>query len=148
MTETIFLDVNVFMYAAGTPHPYKDACVRILADVETGALTATVNVEILQELLYRYSHIKLVDKGVQLCRDILKYPLTILPVTETDVRLAIDLFDSHHAVGLKPRDAVHAATMQNNGLSRLISADKDFELLKGITRIDPLAYVTTSKSEE
>ncbi len=143
MAEPAFLDVNVFMYAAGSPHPYKDACVRILSDVETGALAAAVNTEIFQELLYRYSHLKLADKGVQLCRDILKYPLiTILSVTEADIRLAIDLFDSHRVVGLKPRDAIHAATMQNNGISRLISADKDFDRLDFVTRIDPLAYTS------
>jgi predicted nucleic acid-binding protein len=143
MAEAIFLDVNVFMYAAGSPHPYKDPCIHILSDVETGALVAAVNTEIFQELLYRYSHIKLADKGVQLCRDILKYPFIILPVTEADIRLAVDLFDSHRMVGVKPRDAIHAATMQNNGISRLISADKDFEHLDFVTRIDPLAYTST-----
>jgi predicted nucleic acid-binding protein len=55
MTEITFLDVNVFMYSAGAPHPYKDPCVRILSDVETGVLAAAVNTEIFQELLYRYS---------------------------------------------------------------------------------------------
>lgn len=142
-TEVTFLDTNVFMYAAGAPHPYKEPCVRILSDVESGALAAAVNTEIFQELLYRYSHIKLADKGVQLCRDILKYPLPVLPVTKADIRLAIDLFDSHRAAGLRPRDAWHAATMKNNGISRLISSDKDFDHLDFVTRIDPLAYTST-----
>jgi predicted nucleic acid-binding protein len=140
MAEITFLDVNIFMYAVGGPHPYKVPCIRVLSDVEIGALAAAVNTEIFQELLYRYSHIKQADKGVQLCRDILKYPLTILPVTTADVRLAIDLFDSHRAAGLKPRDAIHAATMQNNGIVRLISADKDFDCLSFVARMDPLAY--------
>lgn len=140
VTETIFLDANVFMYAAGASHPYKEPCVRILSDVETGVLVAAINTEILQELLYRYSHIKLTGKGVQLCRDILKYPLTILPVTETDIRLAIDLFDTYRVAGLKPRDSIHAATMQNNNITRLISADKDFDQLGFVSRIDPLTY--------
>lgn len=143
MAGTIFLDSNVFMYAAGAPHPYKDPCIRILSDLETGDLKAAVNSETFQELLYRYTHIKLADKGVKLCREILKYPLAILPVTEADIRLAIDLFDNHHASGLKPRDAIHGATMQNNGISQLISADKDFEHLGFVTRLDPLDYVTS-----
>ncbi len=143
MTETTFLDVNVFMYAAGAPHPYKNPCLRILTDVENGVLVVAVNTEIFQELLYRYSHIKLADKGIQLCRNILKYPLTILPITEADIRLAIDLFDTHRVAGLAPRDAIHAATMQNNGISRLFSADKDFDHVSFVTRIDPLVYIST-----
>ncbi len=91
------------MYAAGAPHPFKDSCVRILADLESGTLHAAVNTEIFQELLHRYSHIHLADKGVQLCREVFKYPLTILSVTDRDIRLAVDLFDSYHDKGLKPR---------------------------------------------
>jgi predicted nucleic acid-binding protein len=137
---TTFLDVNVFMYAAGTEHRYKDPCLLILEDLETGGIAAAINTEILQELLYRYSHIGIVDKGIQLCREILNYPLTVLSVTEADIRLAIDLFETHRTAGLRPRDAVHAATMRNNGLGRLISADGDFDSLDFLTRIDPLAY--------
>jgi predicted nucleic acid-binding protein len=100
IASLVFIDVNVFMYAAGAPHPYK----------------------------------------APFCRDILKYPLTILPVVENDFRLAIDLFQVHQATGLKPRDAIHAATMQNNGITRLISADADFNRLSSVIRVDPLAY--------
>jgi len=128
------------MYAAGAPHPFKAPCVKILSDIETGVLVAAINTEILQELLYRYSHIKLADKGIQLCRDVLKYPLTVLPIAENDIRLAIDLFQTHQVTGLKPRDAIHAATMQNNGITRLISADADFDRLGSGIRIDRLAY--------
>ncbi len=144
MVETVFLDVNVVMYAAGAPHPYKDPCKHILSDVEIGVLTAAVNTEIFQELLYRYSHIKLAEKGLQLCRDILKYPLTIIPVMEADIRLAIDLSDKHRVTGLKPRDAIHAATMKNNGIARLISTDKEFDHVDIVIRIDPMVYVSTN----
>jgi hypothetical protein len=140
MADLVFLDSNIFMYAAGAPHTYKDPCVRILSEVEIGALTAAINCEVLQELLYRYTYIKLADKGIQLCREILNYPLTILDVTERDVRLAIDLLEAHRDAGLEPRDAIHAATMLNNGISRLISADKDFEHLSLVARIDPLDF--------
>jgi hypothetical protein len=102
MADVNFLDVNIFMYAAGAAHPYKASCLQILSDVESGVLVAAVNTEIFQELLYRYYHIKLADKGLQLCRDILEYSLTNLPVTEADIRRAIDLFEAYREVGLKP----------------------------------------------
>lgn len=53
MVNPVFIDANVFMYAAGKRHPYKNPCLHILKDVETKALSATVNTEIFQELLYR-----------------------------------------------------------------------------------------------
>lgn len=57
MADPIFLDTNIFMYAAGKSHPYKNPCLHILKDVETKALSAIVNTEVFQELLYRYTHI-------------------------------------------------------------------------------------------
>jgi predicted nucleic acid-binding protein len=63
-------------------------------------------------------------------------------VTEADVRLAVDLFETHRTKGLQPRDAIHAATMQNNRISQVISADRDFEHLDFVTRIEPLTYAS------
>jgi len=139
-SEMAFLDANVFMYAAGSSHPYKAPCLSILSALETGLLSAVINTEILQELLYRYSHIGLTDKGIELCCRVLEYPLRVLPVAEADIRLALDLLTLYRTAGLRPRDAIHAATMQNNGISRIISADKDFDRLSRLERVDPSAY--------
>ena len=145
MSDTVFLDVNIFMYAAGTAHEYKDASLQVLVDVESGVLPAAINTEILQELLYRYSHIRLTEKGIQLCRNVLQYPLTVLSVTKIDVQLAIDFLETYDDYGLKPRDAIHAATMKSNGLTQIISADKDFDHLPFLVRTDPLSYQTASQ---
>ena len=61
-----------------------------------------------------------------------------------DVRLAIDLFEAHRSTGMKPRDAIHAATMRNNGITRLLSTDKDFDAISSIARVDPSAYPPAS----
>ncbi len=142
MSENIFLDVNIFMYASGNSHVYKQPCINILNEVESGNIIATINTEILQELLYRYYYIKLPEKGIELCNKILKYSLTILPVTKSDMVLAIETFNSSKEKGIKPRDCIHAATMKNNEISRLISADKDFDNINFVTRIDPIVYNT------
>jgi len=126
------------MYAAGIEHEYKIPCIRILSKVETGQLAAAIDTEIIQELLYRYSHIGLADKGLQLSRDALQYPLGVLPVTQADVELAIEMYDEHRHQGIKPRDAIHAAVIQRNRITHIISTDKHFDAFNTITRIDPL----------
>ena len=140
MAGPIFLDTNIFIYAAGKSHPYKNPCLHILKDVERKALSALVNTEVFQELLYRYTHIGFAEKGIQLCRTIRNYPLMIYPINETDILLAIDLFEQHQSRGIKPRDAVHAANLKNNGIVELISADKHFDHFEFLTRIDPQDY--------
>jgi uncharacterized protein len=137
-----FLDANIFMYAAGTAHVYKAPCTRILAEVETGRLRAAINTEIVQELLYRYSHIGLADKGLQLCRDLLEYPLEVFSVTEADIRRAIELYEALRAAGVKPRDAIHAATMHRHRVDRILSTDRHFDVLEAVIRYDPLDFVS------
>jgi len=40
--------------------------------------------------------------------------------------------------GITWRDAIHAATMINNGINEIISTDAHFDLIPEIKRIDPL----------
>ena len=140
--RAVFLDTNVFMYAAGASHPCKEPCIRVLVDVEKGNLTAVTNTEVLQEILYRYRHLRIPDKGVELCRLVLDYPLAIFPVTEEDIRAALDLYNLLGSRGLQPRDAIHAATMKNHGLSHIISADRALGHVETLIRIDPLRYLS------
>jgi len=142
MNETYFLDSNIFMYAAGKDHVYKNPCLIILNEVESLRLSAVINSEVLQELLYRYSHIGLADKGIVLCKEIMKYPITIFPITEIDIRDAIELFNEINPSKISPRDAIHAANMKNNGINKIISADKDFDKFDFVKRIDPLEFRT------
>jgi predicted nucleic acid-binding protein len=144
MEEPVFLDTNIFIYAAGKPHRYKNPCLHILKDIETQKLMGVVNTEIFQELLYRYSHINLLEKGIQLCNDILEYPLNILSVNEVDIRTAIEIIKQYKDRNVKPRDAIHAAVLKNNKFKQIISADKDFDNFSFLTRIDPQEYTPKS----
>ncbi|MDQ7052652.1 MAG: hypothetical protein Q9P14_07110 [candidate division KSB1 bacterium] len=44
------IDTNVFMYAAGKPHLYKQACLSILQQIKFKAIDASIDTEILQEI--------------------------------------------------------------------------------------------------
>jgi len=70
----------------------------------------------------------------------MKYPITIFPITEMDIRNAIELFAELNSSEISPRDAIHAANMKNNGINKIISADKDFDKFNSIKRIDPLEF--------
>jgi predicted nucleic acid-binding protein len=42
---------------------------------------------------------------------------------------------------VKPRDAIHAAVMQRNRITHILSTDKHFDALNTIVRIDPVTYL-------
>lgn len=137
MNEVPFLDVNVPMYAAGKEHPYKAACAWIMTEIAEGQMEVAIDVEIVQEVLYRYGALRLWQIGATIASNLLEIVPTIYPVTLNDVQAAIGLFREHGPRGVRARDCLHAAVMRNNGLRRIISTDRHFDLLEDITRLDP-----------
>jgi predicted nucleic acid-binding protein len=132
-----FLDTNIFMYAAGREHPLKGPCVAILRRVALEELEALTSAEVLQEILYRYSAIGERERGLHLARlAVDQVGGEVLPVTLADMHRAFDLV-ARYGTTITSRDAVHAATTLNYGLKHIISVDSHFDVIEGITRVDP-----------
>ena len=132
-----FLDVNVPMYAAGKEHPYKAACVYVLTEIANGRLDAVISTEIIQEILYRFGASGQAQVGVQMASNLMNLVPDVLPVTVEDMQTAVALFAEYGPKGVKARDVVHTAVMQNHQLTHIISTDKHFDQIEGITRLDP-----------
>lgn len=60
---------------------------------------------------------------------------TLYPVDSRDIRKAIDLFGKYAPQGVKARDVLHAAVMQNHELTCIISTDEHFDRIEGIRRV-------------
>ena len=131
----VFVDTNVFLYAAGRAHPKRDACARVLRKVAEGSLDATVNSEVLQEILYVLSRRGRREDGVALARNVAALFPELLSVTREDMDMAFELALRHPL--LPVRDAVHAGTMLRGGLKRVISVDEDLDQIPEIERVDP-----------
>ena len=131
----VFLDTNVFLYAAGQAHPRREACVKVLRRVAEGTLEATANSEVIQEILYVLVHRGRGETGVTLARHVAALFPDLLPVTGEDMRRACDLVERYPTLSV--RDAVHAATMLGNGLQQVISVDEDFDQIREIRRVAP-----------
>lgn len=131
----VFLDTNIFLYAAGRAHPQRDACARLLRRVADGALEATINTEVVQEILYVLTRRGRRKEALTLARHLEALFPDMLPVTREGMSEALNLLEKNP--GLSVRDAVHAATMICNGLLTVVSVDPDFDRIPGIRRIAP-----------
>jgi predicted nucleic acid-binding protein len=132
-----FLDTNVFLHAAGRPHPLKEACSRVLHRVADGSLEATVDSEVLQEIVYVLARRGRRADGTLLAQHVAALFPDLLPVTRADMLETCALLDRHPRLSV--RDAVHAATMLRNGITRIVSVDRAFEKIPGIHRLAPSA---------
>jgi predicted nucleic acid-binding protein len=129
---TVFLDTNVFLYAIGAQHPLKAPSQRILERVGDGELDAVSSTEVVQEILYVLIRRGFRETGLKLARHTTQLLGGLLPVTQDDLLTACDLIELYPA--LPTRDAIHAATMLNNGISEIVTADGHFDNVRGIRR--------------
>jgi predicted nucleic acid-binding protein len=126
------------MYAAGTPHSYRDACQWLMTEIASGRMQVVIDAEVLQEILHRYGALGRYADAVNMARDLITLVPQILPVTLADMQIAMSVFQQFGPQGLRARDAIHAGVMQNHGLTHIISSDAHFDLVPGFTRLDPI----------
>ena len=130
-----FIDANVIMYSLGGPHPLRDPYREILERIKSGTIRVVTNTEVLQEILYRYFSLKRYSAGELAYSSMVEICSKILPVTLEDTNRALDLLKENPDI--TPRDAIHAATMINNGIKDIFSVDPHFDLIPEIRRIHP-----------
>ena len=137
----LFLDSNVFLYAIGPDHPLKSHCAKILRAVAGGEVMANTSTEVVQEVLFVVGRRGDKQAATRASLGILRLFPELLPVTRDDMLRACTIYRESDRI--PPRDAVHAATMLNNHLTHIVSADRDFERIEGIRSVDPSAPMGT-----
>jgi uncharacterized protein len=139
MTRTpplIHIDANVPIYAAGREHPLKAPCQELVRLAAAAPQAFTTDAEVLQELLHYYLAAGNWAQGQAVFRAFATLTAgRIAPVLDTDVARAATLADAYPR--LSARDLLHVAVMQRLGATHIASADRDFDAVSGIRRLDP-----------
>ena len=130
------LDTNVIVYARGRKHPFKAACTAVLTDAEQRPDAYGIDVELLQELLDVYTRRGERAYAFRLVGEVLAGFPDPYPITRREIEEAADIVKGYR--GLTPRDAIHAAVVLNYALEGIVSADRSFDRVAGLTRFDPL----------
>lgn len=131
----VFVDTNIFLYSAGGPHPFRDLCQRFLRALDQDDRNATSSTEVVQEILHVVTRKQDRLAAVRAARMFMEAVPNLLPVTASDMRAAIEIYEGNP--GITARDAIHVATMWNNGIDTIASADRHFDAVQGIRRLDP-----------
>ena len=133
----ILVDANIIMYAAGADHPHKQPCVRLLERIAGGEIEATIDAEVLQEILHRYRAIRRWEDGRRVYDLARRLFPQVIPVTTVVLDRARRVLDSDDRI--MARDALHAAVVMTEGLEAVYSYDRDFDRIRGIVRREPEA---------
>ncbi|MDO8519986.1 MAG: type II toxin-antitoxin system VapC family toxin [Deltaproteobacteria bacterium] len=129
-----FIDTNIFMYSVGQAHPFKEPSEAVIRGILNGEIEGVINAEVLQEVLYRYSSIGKSKIGYNLFDTMVNTFSQIWVIEKED---AVEARKMMEKLGIKTRDAIHAATMKRNGVTSIYSFDSDFDDIAWIKRIIP-----------
>lgn len=129
----ILVDSNVAMYLVGAEHPNKVDARRLLERAIAEKRRLVTDAEVLQEILHRYVAIDRRD-AIQPCFEVLLEVVDEVLVVDLEiVKRARDIVIGHP--DLTARDAVHLSVMREHGIGQILSFDRHFDGLPGITRM-------------
>ncbi len=127
---TWFVDTNVLAYAVADG-PRRPACLDLLHAVAAGDLPATTNTLVIEELWHLETRLTVPPGTARLAIEVFPY---VVPVGDWVMLAALDR-DMPSSVGTA--DRVHAATCRSERLDGIISADKGFDDIPGLVRVEP-----------
>ena len=128
----ILIDSNIPMYLVGAEHPLKGESRKLLEEAIRREERLVTDVEVLQEILHRYSAIARLDAVEPAFAALLNVVDEVFPIDRTDLEEAKHLLLAGQ--GVSARDAIHVAVMRRHGVERILSFDGGFDGIAGISR--------------
>jgi predicted nucleic acid-binding protein len=129
----IFVDSNIPMYLIGADHPNKAAARRLVEQAVADRERLVTSVEVLQEILHRYTPTELRQAIAAAFELIFTRVDEVFPVVVADVERARAILESVPRVSA--RDAIHLAVMERHGVERVLTFDAAFDAWPGVRRV-------------
>ena len=132
----ILLDTTILVYALGSDHALREPCRAVISAIGEGRLSATTTVEVIQE----FAHVRARRRGRADAASLaLQYSTLLAPLVAVDADDLADglrLFRDEERLGAFDAVLVAAAARREH-LTAVLSADRAFAGIDGLTHIDP-----------
>lgn len=139
---TAFVDANVVIHATGTDAGLRALCTEICRQSVRAPERLMTSAEVLQEVLWVRQRTRGLESA-RLALAIATDAFDVAPLFAADILLAASYPD---LPGLQARDRIHLAVMERLGISQIVSTDRAFDSVDGITRLDPADFATWKKT--
>ncbi len=128
---TFFVDANAILYSA-FPGAARNNCVRMLKAIAAGEAEGRTSPAVLEEV-WHVSKRDFEGRLDSVVGNALTLFTPLLPVTEEALEHALSMPDSR----LDTNDRLHIGTCVTNEIDTVLTADRAFDGVKGIRRVDP-----------
>jgi predicted nucleic acid-binding protein len=128
---TFFVDANAIVYSASEGSARRN-CLRVLGEISTGDADGRTSAAVLEEVWHVAGRGRR-ERGAGIVQAALEIFSPLLPVNEEALVHALSMPESK----LGPNDRLHVGTCANHEIEVVLSADRAFDGVKGIRRVDP-----------
>lgn len=138
----LYLDTNIIIYAIENHLKYGNACKKILLDIESGKLKVCSSMLVLVEFINVLTKLNKILEKDKTKLDIKKNidAILSLPIVWFDLNFFIVKKASEYEYNVSGVDYIHIASMELNSVTKIISADEEFDKINFIQRVEPLKY--------
>jgi predicted nucleic acid-binding protein len=135
---TAFIDANVVIHATGTDANLRALCTEICRQSVKAPERLMTSAEVLQEVLWVRQRTRGLESA-RLALAVATDAFDVAPLFAEDILLAASYPE---VPGLQARDRIHVAVMERLGISHIVSTDRAYDAVRGITRLDPADFAT------
>lgn len=134
MKDRVYLDANIFIFASIGEQNIRSATRKIIEQIVSGKIFAITSCLTIDEVVWVVQKERPIEIAIEIGERIFLIPnLEIVEVNSEIIKEALKIMKE---LKLKPRDAIHAATMAQYGINTIISEDPHFEKINGVKRLD------------
>jgi hypothetical protein len=130
----ILIDSNIPMYLVGADHPLKVRARQLAEEAVAQGEPLCTDAEVLQEILHRYRAIDRTELVDPAFAAVLAIVDVVYPIERRDVERARRIL--HSSPARSARDAIHVAVMHARDIDRVMSFDRGFDGIPGISRLE------------
>jgi len=128
----LYLDANVFIFAALNTGEEGDKAVILLKKIQQGEEKAITSALTFDEVFWEVKRNRGIEKALETADAMLNFPnLEIIPADRGVARSAIQIIKEYN---LAPRDAIHAATAIAEKADFIVTTDIHFDRVKELKR--------------
>jgi predicted nucleic acid-binding protein len=128
----LYLDSNIFIYAALNTGEYGSRARSLLQKIQGGEERAATSVLTFDETYWSVKKQRGTERALEAGEALLNFPnLELIPVNGELLAIALNLIKKYR---LDPRDAIHAATAITKKADAVVSTDAHFDKVKELRR--------------
>src|SRR3989338_3824099 len=127
-----YIDANIFVYSVFLNDKGEKArqALQLVQDSKIHAITSVLTFD---EVVWSLR--KHINEETAIAATKSFFLLPELAICDVTHKIFLDSLDIMQHEKMKPRDAIHVATMRENKILKIISEDSDFDKIKNIKRI-------------